>query len=159
MLIDVTVDTNVFLHSVNEGEQRCEPSKQFLQGLLDGTALLCIDEGFDVNESQNKSIIGCEYLANLRFVHTAYAVIVALAKRGRLLSLRRTTDPATNKRILRLVSNKIDRVFLKISCNSRSHVFVSHDFVDFPEPKRARIRDELGVSTLEADVAHELNRP
>jgi hypothetical protein len=157
VLIDVTVDTNVFLHSANEGEQRCDASKQFLQGLLAGTALLCIDEGFDVKESQNKSIIGCEYLANLRFVHTAYAVIVELAKKGRLLSLTRTTDPSTNKKILRLVSNKIDRAFLKVSCNSRSQVFVSHDYVDFPATKRARILSELGVSTIEAAAACELN--
>jgi hypothetical protein len=158
VLIDVTVDTNVFLHSANQGEERCAASREFLHGLLDGDTFLCIDEGFDIDESRNKSIIGCEYLANLRFVDPAFAVIVALGKKGRILGLKRTTDSATQRRILRLISNKIDRTFLKISFNSRSRILVSHDFTDFPLAKRGAIRNELGVNITEASAAHLLNR-
>jgi hypothetical protein len=158
VLVDVTVDTNVFLHSANEGEQRCEASREFLRGLLGGTACLCIDEGFDLEESRNRSIIGSEYLTNLRFVDPAFAIIVELGKRGRIIVLKKATDPATHRKILQLISNKIDRVFLKVSFNSRSQVFVSHDFTDFPEEKRARIRQELGVIAVEASEADGLNR-
>jgi len=159
VLVDVTVDTNVFLHSANEAEARCAASKEFLQGLLDGTASLCIDEGFDVDESRNKSIIGCEYLNNLRFVDPAFAVIVELGKKGRILGLKRTTDSATQKKIVRLITNKIDRTFLKVSYNSRSQVFVSHDYTDFQQTKRATIRTQLGVRAVDASAAHQLNQP
>ena len=89
MLADVTIDTNVFLHSENENEQRCLASKGFLQGVIDGTTLLCIDEGFDTDESKNRSIIGGEYFQHLRFVDNAFALIAFLGQKGRITQFQK----------------------------------------------------------------------
>lgn len=150
MLDDVTVDTNVFLHSVNEAEERCAASKEFLEDLLRGDTFICIDEGFDMDESKNKSAIGCEYHSNLRYVNTAFAVLVALGRKGQIKQVNRAAVPAANRRILQMVRNKVDRVFLRVCLNSGSRVFVSHDFVDFQVEKRDRIRRELRVQVVEA---------
>jgi predicted nucleic acid-binding protein len=158
VLTDVTIDTNVFLHAANEQEQRCAASKTFLQGILETDTTLCIDEGFDTDESKNRSIIGGEYIENLRFVDSAFAIIKFLGEKGRISELPRSVGAATNRRILQMVRNTKDRTFLKVSYNSQSRVFVSHDFQDFAAPKRGEIRSALGVAMVEARQASDMNR-
>lgn len=158
MLDDATVDTNVFLHAANEIEIRCAASKTFLQGLLAGKTVLCVDEGFDIVESRNRSAIGGEYHNQLRWVHTAFQIIAALGRQGRLQVIPRSVDAATARKINRLVCDKTDRIFLKVSYNSRSQTLVSHDFCDISVAKRNEIRRQVGVRTVDAEIAHQLNQ-
>lgn len=155
MLFDVVVDTNVFLHSADSRQPLRVASREFLNRLLAGTTCLCVDEGFDIEETKNRSVIGCEYLANLRFVMPAFAIVVGLGTRGRIVRVKRTVDRRAAKKILQLLRNKTDRVFIKVTYNSRSHTFVSHDFRDLPPKKRDHLRHTLGVRTITAEAARE----
>lgn len=150
MIFDLVVDTNVFLHSTDTRQQLCAPAKQFLAKLLAGATFLCIDEGFDMDESKNRSVIGSEYFDKLRFVDAAFAIITALGGKGRILKLPKAVDPRAGKKIRQLVRNKTDRTFLKVSYNSQCRTFVSHDFEDLPAAKRVVIAREIGVASVNA---------
>lgn len=66
MITDVVVDTNVWVHASNPGEQRFEAALEFLEKLLySASILLCVDEGFSLDEASNRSLIGREYLDNI----------------------------------------------------------------------------------------------
>jgi len=71
MLVDIVLDTNVLMHAENSQEARCEQSGNLLQAPKICTTKLCVDEGFDLNESRNRSQIGSEYLKHLRPAQSA----------------------------------------------------------------------------------------
>jgi hypothetical protein len=150
MLDDIVVDTNVLMHADNPQEKRCAESRALVNDLTVGTTLLCMDEGFDIDQSHNRSAIGAEYLANVRFGSPSHAMIVKLALEARIRPLPRRAHRAAARRINQLVRKRTDRTFLNVAVNSRSSFFVSHDFKDFQKAKRRTIRKELGVRVVEA---------
>lgn len=156
MLDDVVVDTNVFQHSADERQRMRVAARQFLIRLLAGKANLCIDEGFDLDESKNKSKIGCEYIANLRFVDSAFQILAALGAKGKIRRIKRTSEPGICKKIRILIHNKTDRTFIRVTYASRSQTFVSHDFEDFPAPTRSKLRLQLGVDSITSTEARHL---
>lgn len=159
MLDDVVVDTNVFLHSVDTRFPGRVGTMQFLLGLLSGDVHLCIDEGFDLDESRNRSYIGCEYFSQIRFVSLAWQIITTLGKDGRIRKVSRAVDAGSGKTIRRAVADKTDRVFVKVSCNSKSKALVSHDLRHFPDAARRGLRRSLGVNFYMAPDARPLVRP
>ncbi len=150
MVEDLTIDTNVFLHSVDIRQEHRPACQELLNKLLSGNAQLCIDEGFDIVESRNRSKIGSEYHQHLRFVHPAFAIIVALGTRGRIAQCATEVPQATKRLLIKLISNKTDRVFVKVAYNSRSRVLVSHDFEDFQINKRHVIMQKCQVDIVTA---------
>lgn len=156
MLDDIVIDTNVFVHSSNRQQPLSVASQQFLQKLLSSNANLCIDDGFDLDESKNKSAIGCEYHTHLRFVSSAFAIIAALGRKGRIARVPKLVDQGTSKRIRTLIPDKTDRIFLKVSHNSLGRTFVSHDFQHLPLETRRQIRRHVNVRTVDAREARNL---
>lgn len=156
MLFDVVVDTNVFLHSVDPRQAMCVAAQQFLNSLREGKTHLCIDEGFSLDESRNRSIIGSEYFDKIRFVNPAFQIIVALGRGGKILQLSRVVDAGMSRTIIQLVPDKTDRVFIRVCCNSQCLTFVSHDFCDLPQGTRQKLRTKVGVRCLTARDARGL---
>lgn len=150
MFVDLVVDTNVLVHANNEAEDRQLSSLEFINYLLDSTELICIDEGFDMDEGQNRSYIGHEYLKHLRNGDPGYTLIVRLAQSKRISEISRTTSAQTTKKINQCLANNHDRVFIKVATNSTSKILLSHDFADFSVDKRTHIRKTFGVKVIEA---------
>lgn len=155
MLVDLVVDTNVFQHSYDPRQQLRSAAARFFLKLESGQTLLCVDEGFDFDPARNRSLIGHEYVENITHGSPAFAAIVKLGISGRIRKLPRQVNPATNKVICQQVSNKPDRVFLKITFNSQSCTLVSHDFRDFSLRKRELFRKSIGIHIVTAKAANE----
>jgi len=152
MLHDIVVDTNVLMHCTDSRESRQHASVELLRRLLASTTVLCVDVGFDLDSARNQSHIGHEYLKHLRFGSLGMIVVSQLAQRKRIRFLpKRPSDVAARRKINRLITNRIDRIFLGVATNSESSILASHDHQDFPTGKRTAIRAELGVEVIEAD--------
>ena len=147
---DVVVDTNVFMHAENKVEARRDACAKFVEKLLADDTHLCVDEGFDLLESDNRSQIGGEYLRFLRPGSIGYHVVTYLALNQRVNNVSRAVPANVGRQITRLIYDPTDRVFVKVAFNSRSQVFVSHDFANFPNRVRAQLHGNLGIETLEA---------
>jgi len=48
------------------------------------------------------------------------------------------------------VASRRDRTFVKVCANSIGRTLVSHDFVDFTDPKRRELGQLFGIAILEA---------
>jgi len=151
MLKDIVVDTNVFLHADDPRQEgRQQEAIDFLNKLLEVPTSIAVDEGFDVDESRNRSQIGYEYLTNLTAVSLGMRIIIALVAGDRVDTKSRSLNAGARKRINQLIRKKSDRAFLGVACNSNSKILCSHDFEDFQKPKRKTIRKDLGVTICEA---------
>lgn len=159
MLSDIVIDTNVLSHSSNPVEERFADSSMFLEMLAESSLCICVDEGFEFNESTNRSLIGAEYLLHVVPGSLAAAVLTTLLNSGRVREVARLAPQALQRRINQMVRNRRDRTFLAVAVNSIEHVLVSHDYEDFQQRKRADIRRRIGVSVIEASAAHQLVAP
>lgn len=152
MLTDVVVDTNVILHADNKNEQRRAASIKFLKTLVDSKTKICVDNGFYLIESKNRSLIGQEYLNHLVSGTLGYAVITELALYGRINMVSRKVENKISRSINKLISNKSDRTFLKVAYNSIDKVLASHDYCDFDANKRQQIKKIFNVIVDSADA-------
>ncbi|TCK68479.1 hypothetical protein [Acidipila rosea] len=153
MLTDIVIDTNIFLHAENQQEQRQASCQMLIELLNDGESKLCVDEGFDLEESKNRSIIGREYIAHLRDGSLGYALVGYLARTGRVAMLPRKVPQAAKRHILQQIPDGPDRTFVFIAHNSDEKVLVSHDFNDIPPTVRQRIKNAIDVCIVDASQA------
>ena len=121
-----------------------------LQDLLESSTKICVDPGFSVNEAENSSVIGYEYISQIRHVLTSWNVLVILLGRGQVRLVPADVHADTRVRINSLVMNTRDRQFLKVTFNSHEKVLASHDFNDFSHPTRQTIRDDLECTVATA---------
>jgi predicted nucleic acid-binding protein len=155
MLDDVVVDTNIWVHAQNPGEQRFKASVDFLNILRQCTTTLCIDRVFDITGAQNTSLIGHEYMENLS-PGFAYSVLQHLLASARVKSISDRIPNNDKRKLEDLVRNNTkDRRFVRVAYNSVEHYLVSHDLTDFSVRVRSEIQRHLGVEIVEAEVACE----
>jgi len=151
MLVDIVVDANVLMHADNPQELRYQNSRALLQA-LEGctcTVRLCVDEGFSVDEADNRSHIGSEYLKHLRFGMLGFSVVTKLAGSLRVKQVPRGV-PQNVSRQIRQVPRGPDRTYVQVAFNSHDKTLASHDFTDIPATVRRRLRGAIGVSILDA---------
>ena len=148
---DIIVDTNVFMHADNEKEMRCAASRKFVESLLKCKALLCVDTGFSTVESENRSYIGQEYLTKLIFGGIGYSAVATLAMTQRVKFVEKKIDAQVSRKINQLVTDKTDRIFVRVAVNSTDSTVVSHDFQAFSDAARANLRKKISVTVLAAD--------
>jgi predicted nucleic acid-binding protein len=150
MLVDLVLDTNLLMHADDKRQSHREDAKRLLDQLRDGTTALCVDDGFDLDESKNKSLIGGEYFERLTATNTATAIIAHLFASNRVEFVSRTTPQAVKKCIEQCVRKKRDRTFLAVAHNSKEQVLGSHDYEDMQSKKRRHIKSSTGVKILES---------
>jgi hypothetical protein len=158
MLADLVVDTNVFLHAENDQEPRHIQAARLLIALQSKacTTLLCVDEGFDLEEAKNRSQIGSEYLRHLRHGTLAFAVVVHLLGSLRIKQVPRGVPANVSRRILQQGVTGADRTFIQVAYNSQDNTLTCHDFHDVPDTVRARLLGAIGVRILAADETLEV---
>ena len=151
---DLTIDTNVLMHACNPNENRFGDAVLFLTALLAAAATkLAIDDGFDLDPANNKSLIGAEYLQKLVPGSLASSVVAALARQERISIHSRALPIQHSKKLDQMVRNRRDRTFIKVCANSEGKSLVSHDFLDFPKAKRKEISKHFGIDMFEACTA------
>lgn len=147
---DLVIDTNVLVHANNEKEKRQQESFDLLTYLIGSTESIYLDEGFDLNETLNKSYIGYEYLKHLKFGMLGYVLITVLAQSKRIREVPDKVHAHTSKCINQCMQNNHDRVFIKVTINSPDKVLVTHDFTDFSKSKRKHLKKTVGIDILVA---------
>src|SRR5687768_12456325 len=100
------------MHADDPRQAHQAEAQLLLQDLLTGETLLCVDDGFDIDESKNRSLIGGEYVERLTGAHTATAVITSLFSEGKVRLVPKTTPSPVKKCLEQTVRNKRDRTFL-----------------------------------------------
>jgi hypothetical protein len=151
MLLDIVIDTNVFMHSADDRQDGiCETARAFLALLQTCETSLCVDPGFHSERARNRSYIAHEYYEHIGFAHPAFAVIVLLGRAGRIVETSRLVGPREGKMIRRLVTDRTDRVFVQVTFNSQSKTLISHDFRHIPIASRRDLRGQLGVNVTDA---------
>ncbi len=151
MLPDIVIDTNVLCHADNPSEPRCAASLTLMNTLLVISTNLCVDEGFALDMTKNRSHICAEYLERLVPGSVPYAVLTHLAAFNRVREVHRRPDWATARRIKQMVRKARDRIFVGVAHNSAGKTLVSHDFQDFAAAKRHTVKKDIGVSIIEAN--------
>jgi hypothetical protein len=121
--------------------------------LRDCQTHLCVDEGFDLDESKNRSHIGGEYLRHLRFGMLGYEVVTHLAQSSRLRLIQRRVPERISKQIRSQIGIGPDRVYVRVAYNSQDRTLASHDFTDIPATVRQRMKISIGVSIVDAEQA------
>jgi hypothetical protein len=149
-IIDLVLDTNVLVHASNDREDRQIDSVQLITYLLASTELICVDTGFDTNETVNKSYVGYEYLKHLKNGMLGYAFVVQMALNKRICEVTRQTKVNTTRAINQCMSNNHDKVFIKVAVNSNDKILITHDFTDFALSKRTHLKKTLGIDILVA---------
>jgi len=152
MLTDIVIDTNVLLHAHNQQEVRHRASRELLIEMQNCATQLCVDEGFDLVESRNRSQIASEYLRHLRHGMLGLAVVAHLAASRRVKQVPRKAPPAFSRAVRRQIANGPDRVFVFVAFNSNDKTLACHDFDDVPDTVRGRLRP-LGVNIVDAENA------
>lgn len=150
MLVDLVVDTNVLLHADDPRQSQQTVAYNLLQDLLSCGTALCVDDGFDIDEARNASLIGGEYFERLSATHTATAVIAHLFATGRVKFVSRSVPTPVKKCIEQCVRKKRDRTFLAVAHNSTERILCSHDFEDMQEAKRKHLKSTTAVVVLAA---------
>lgn len=150
MLVDVVLDTNLLMHADDERQAHQDECAKLLDQLRTGETALCVDEGFDIDEAKNRSLIGGEYYARLTATHAATGLIAYLFANDRVRLLSRATPTAVKKCIDQCVKTKRDRTFLSVAHNSEEQILGSYDYQDMQPKKRKHIKKETGVSVLDA---------
>jgi len=151
MLSDIVIDTNVLVHAQNPSVERFVESRNLLNMLLACATMLCVDEGFNFNQTENRSFIGLEYLKHLTPGSVSFQFVVSLASNGRIKRLPKNAVQQSKKIINQLIRKQSDRIFLSVACNSSDKTLISHDYEDFQIQKRKTLKQKLGVIILAAN--------
>jgi predicted nucleic acid-binding protein len=162
MIADIVIDTNVFVHANNpDNVDRQRESLTFLEAMCASATFLCVDEGFDyLEEAKNRSRIASEYLRHVRAGMYGHYLLQFLARSGRIAFVAGRVPKPISRKIQQKVPNRGDCMFVKVAHNSQGRALVSHDERDFSKRIRKVLKDELGVTCVEAHAATPLvNKP
>jgi hypothetical protein len=151
MLSDLVLDTNVLLHASNPYSLEFGASSGFLEKLLYLPTILCVEEGFSTDRARNRSIIMGEYFDNLRQGTVGYEFILSLASSARINGVKKQVNPREAKIIIQKVTDKSDRIFVKVALNTKEQILVSHDFKHFPDTVRSFLEDAIEVHITDCD--------
>jgi hypothetical protein len=150
MLTDIVLDTNILMHAHNPEELRHDDCRALVQEMTKCATHLCVDEGFDLNEANNRSVIGSEYLKHLGYGTVGHALVTRLASSLRVKYVSSRVPPKVSRNIMKQVSKGPDRTFLKVAFNSQDKTLACHDFNDIPAGVRTRLRKSDGLQIVDA---------
>jgi hypothetical protein len=117
--------------------------------LLQSTTEVAVDTGFSLNEASNRSQIGSEYIRYLAACPLASAALTELAIAGRVRMVDTKVPDKVRRVINTVVGDKSDRVFAKVTHNTRSQTLCSHDYKHLPLAARAKL-GLVGISVVSA---------
>ena len=141
-MTEIVVDTNVFVHSCNPNTEYFERSSLFVGQLAGSDCILCVDEGLDPDEAQNRSRIWSEYRAHIPPESLAVEILTYMILSGRVKDWPTKVPASIHSSVRKRVADPTDIVFVKVSYNSASECLVSHDFAAFPVEVRDHFRAE-----------------
>jgi hypothetical protein len=156
MSTDLVIDTNIFMHAHDPRQECQQDCLDFLQNLLEGSVMLCVDDGFDTEEAKNCSKIQSEYLNFIISGSYSFYVLQILALSQRIKICPKSVSPQDNKVIRSHVIDSTDRIFVKVAANSREKIFISHDDAAISAEARDVLKSKIGVRVCRASTGKQL---
>lgn len=150
-MIDIVIDTCTLKHASSPESKYFEHSIDFITRMLANQINCTVDEGFSLNETDNQSYIGLEYIKHLQPGTLGYTLITHLATNHRIDFVSSKISNNIKNYIEQIIRNKKDRIFLRVAYNSVEKVLASHDFTDYQIKKRRTIRKELAINIVTAE--------
>ncbi|MGG9971852.1 hypothetical protein ACQ33O_08685 [Ferruginibacter sp. SUN002] len=150
-MVDIVIDTCTLKHADDPKSKYFEYSVIFIQKMFINTINCTVDEGFSMDETENTSYLGYEYIKHLQPGTLGYRLITHLASNGRMDFVSNKPINNIKNYIEQIIRNKKDRMFLRVTCNSTDKVLASHDFTDYQIKKRRTIRRDLEISIVTAE--------
>lgn len=141
----IVIDTCTLKHSADPKCKYFLESIEFINKLQNNTVDCIVDEGFSLIETDNTSYIGFEYIKHLQPGTLGFELIKYLALNERIQFVSNNVPNNTKKYIERIIRNKKDRIFLRVTYNSVDKILASHDFTDYQARKRKFIKRELNI--------------
>lgn len=137
----VVIDTNVFMHADNPASGRQEDAVEFLESIEQGNGLVDVDiEG---------RILG-EYRERISGSSLSSGLLATWLQNKKIQHIPSNATPDVRRWIGRSVGDALDRTFLKTAYSSTGKKLISHDYTDFPDRKRTKIKSRLRVDVLSA---------
>lgn len=143
----MVIDTNVFVHSCNPANNLFAEAVAFIENIRSGSTTVCVDEGLNINEAQNRSRIWSEYIEHVPAMSLAGELLAELLVNDRVFDVPTRVPQTVANLINQLVRDNSDRIFVKVSINSESAYLVSHDHAAFPRATRRALR-KAGIANV-----------
>lgn len=150
MLQDIVIDTNVLMHADDPRQKLQAVTAKLLDAIRTSQTKLCVDNLASLNSGKNRSQIMAEYLQHLAAQSVGRQFIAYIAGNGRLVERSKSVNGTIGNFINQKVTDKTDRVFVKVALNSDEKVLACHDFNDIPRAARKEIRKALAVRVSDA---------
>lgn len=147
---DLVIDTNIFMHAADRRQNSQAACKKIVERLLTLRWYICVDDGFNLIESKNRSYIGSEYLNILQFGSIGYSIISHLSINKKIIFLKKTVPAAVSKKIRESVRDKSDHCFVRIAHNSCRKFLLSHDYDAFSKDCRKDFLKLFGIQIVDA---------
>lgn len=151
-LVDIVVDTNVFVHSHNSASKRYPEALQFLLDLRESVTVLCFDAEASPDESLNTSRILTEYRTRIPGHSTAAKIVSQIlqsTERWRSVSDHVPVGPERSC-ITKEVRDGRDRLLARVALNTSERVLVTHDDRAFPARTCKLLSKTCGMAVLTA---------
>ena len=154
--MDIVIDTCTLKHANDPKSKYFEHSVDFINRMHVNNVSCTVDEGFSMNEGENKSYIGLEFIKHLQPGTLGYGLVTYLASNLRIDFVSNKVPNGVKKFIEKTIRNKKDRMFLRVAYNATEKRLASHDFTDYQKRKRKTIRMKLNVSIVTAEEINPL---
>jgi predicted nucleic acid-binding protein len=149
-MIDIVIDTCTLKNASDSKSKYFEYSIEFIDKMLKNEIKCIVDEGFSLIEIENKSYIGLEYLKHLQPGTLGFKLVTHLASTDRMNFVSKDIPNNDKNFIEQKIRNKKDRMFLRVTYNSKTKILASHDFTDYQINKRKLLRKKLSISIVTA---------
>ena len=152
---DVTLDTNVLVHSVSPKDARQTDSLAVMNWLRNcsGETRWVLDDQGKTAPDPKTSVLYKEYRDRLQPQSAPLVLLSAFLQGGRVRFAPRP-DAQTRKKLRTLVPRNIaDQAVLGAAAASQSRLLVSNDYSDFPDKVRRAAKKELGVTVVNCQEA------
>ena len=144
----IVIDTNILVYLENEGYQHHVCCCDCINLMEQSDFHLCFDEGFNIDESKNKSFVWHEYKKHLPHGSSGYAFVLALLSANRLSFVSKSPPLHINKKINQSGIKKSDRIFVRIAYRTNQKKLISDEHEDFTIAKRSYFSNEIGVEII-----------
>jgi hypothetical protein len=148
---DIVIDTCVLVHANNTNSKYQVSSIKLINLMLSNKLYIALEDGFDLDESLNKSRMGYEYINHLNPGDLGFSMLAHLLSTNYYIICTNQVPLNVKKIIIQNIGNIGDRHFIYVTFNTDNKILVSHDFEDFHKNNRKLFSRVLNISILTAE--------
>jgi len=155
-MADVTIDTNVLVHTGNKSTHFYSSAIKTLEIVKTRDLSICVDDVFSLDGAKNTSVIGHEYIQHVRQGTFAYMFLLDRLTKNKVVQITKknykNVKQAFNKKIMTGEMNKPhDIAYVITAYGSDNKLLISNDHDDFNDAIREYVLNKFSVTILDSD--------